>query len=84
MGRVGEMEGAGGMTTFRKLKVGDLFFCAGTEYVKVGPSQAIAISPRVVRFDADEQVAKSEQKSTTVGNWRWAGPSRSIKDVRGA
>ena len=72
------------MKTFGKLKLGDLFFCSGTEYVKVGPNQAIAISPLVVRFAPDEQVVRSEQKSTTVGNWKWAETARSVKEVRGA
>ena len=70
--------------TFGELKNGELFFCSGTEYVKVGPQGAIAISPVVKRFVPEEQVMRTKQDTTTVGNWKWSGLNiKSVKDVRG-
>jgi hypothetical protein len=67
---------------FSELKPGELFFCSGTEYVKVGPRGAIAVSPVVMRFEPDEQVAMSKQNVTTVGNWKWGRPGiKSVKEV---
>jgi hypothetical protein len=70
--------------TFGKLKIGELFFCSGTEYIKVGKQGAIAISPLVTRFSSDEQVVRAKQTTTTVGNWKWGRPNiESVEDVKG-
>ena len=42
--------------TFGELKNGELFYCSGTEYIKVGEQGAIAVSPLVTRFSPNEQV----------------------------
>ena len=69
------------MTTFGKLKNGELFFVSGSEYVKVSKQGAIRISPLVCHFEGGEQVAKSKHESTTVGNWRYGW--KKLEDVRG-
>jgi hypothetical protein len=66
---------------FSELKNGDLFMCGGSEYVKVCEHGAIMVSPEVTRFSGCEQVAKSRQSSTTVGNWKYAKDGVSIEQA---